>query len=159
MLWHCLDSLDLDISVKAVYNPVIIGEEGEALAFKQARTKGLKRYPTDGFSPICGMVSYRNRSAVLMTADSFKGIDEGCCESDDEPLYALMREELDATVEWDLIWASKPSGDTFVKSSTFGHYGNEPSTTHCYTSAVLVVTIPPIGEGCRGEDGEQSKVV
>jgi hypothetical protein len=90
---------------------------------------------------------YSDWPAVIFTANSFAGIDEGLVVDDDCSVEEALESSVKAKVEWDTIWVTKP--ESFSKASTYGRYGNEPSTDSIYVAGALFVAFPEAGDWTR----------
>lgn len=89
---------------------------------------------------------------LLYIGESFEGIpSDAVIGGDDETMSDVLRGRLNAHVEKDVIWAVKPL--KYVQASTYGTYGNEPSTATSYVAGALFVKFPPAGEGIRSPVG------
>ena len=69
----------------------------------------------------------------------------------DNEMMDLLIESTHGKIDWDLIWVQYPG--KYIYASTFGTYGNEPSTDCCYVAGAVVVSLPAIGAGVRESVG------
>lgn len=160
LLWLCLTAFGLEVEVKAAYKLEEYKpeypedddededdddsmEEDDPTEEDVYYGRTVRRLPSkpkviDSFSSVID--AYDSSFSILMTASSFVGVASNSCEGDyGDTFKNLLKASVDAKIESDLIWVTRPS--KFAKNENFASYGNEPSTNCSYVAGALVVCI------------------
>ncbi|KAG8980187.1 hypothetical protein FRB90_007770 [Tulasnella sp. 427] len=151
LLFHTLTALSLAPQLRAVYDPTEYSEWLQKKRLQELTASGKYHYPADQFSSfqLRNLAKGQPEDVAFFTAANFKGIPSSSCEGMLYSRVELLEQRLHASIDWDLIWVQRPAVRSWSKASTFARYGNEPDTSFSYVAGVLIVDIPPVGEGAR----------
>lgn len=163
LLAHTLAALSLPSEVRAVYEPEELPDGYYDARYKALDKSGMTGYPSDRFSSLVirddSQLSEPDDSGTppsegraFFTASTFQGIAGDCVEEEATDRVEFLEESTDASVDWALIWARRPTKEAWAVASTFAQYGNYASANYCYVAGVLVVHVPAFGEGARKQN-------
>ncbi|KAG8880833.1 hypothetical protein FRB98_004709 [Tulasnella sp. 332] len=157
ILYRVLTELRMKPRLKAVY--IESGYDLEKIANNDNDDHGDDIYHSHDRGPkphgsllddfTCFEKSAAEDGHVLLTADTFSGIDENTRANhggdEDEGPVELLIAELGAKIGWDIIWVKTPK--IFHRTNSFLNYG--AFVDHNSVSAAFVVDIPHVVEGRR----------
>ncbi|KIO22441.1 hypothetical protein M407DRAFT_28023 [Tulasnella calospora MUT 4182] len=160
LLLHTLKSLSLRSEIQAVYEVEELPKSQYEAQIEALAESSKTAYPVDRFSSL-GVSRdtqpsgpdvdgpFLNSGSALLTAFTFGGIHEDYYEEHSWEHANFIIESTDASVDWVLIWARRPTRTAWAVASTYVRHGNMAETAYSYVAGVLIVDVPVFGEGVR----------